>query len=1107
MAQMAIYVAQQIAVAVIAAYAVSALTPNQKVQGPRIGENRMQTSNEGSPRPDVYGCYRLSVNVIDGLDHFEEVATTEEQGGKGGGGVDVTTYSYFATVAGRVCNGNISGVRRIWADTKLIWDISTNGTTRPTNIYEGDVVVGATANGITVYFGNQTLPDPSLEIIHGPNDTPAYTGRAYIVFNRLDVTEWGRFPNITAEVMSDATFGDKRTDHLHPEFGYRAGAYDEQRNCFYVVNENAIYTVDPSGSMQRSTLSDTTLTAQAVGYGKTATLAPVICSKAGSPNTHLAMVNPAGGGVARVFDLGAQVGPASRSVNFDGFPETLGAPLWADRFQGLGSATYVGKLPGGSEINTLVLVRVNTQSGETTITSPNSGHAYSLCYEPVHDRYVIGADTSNYYLVMNTPGSYIVHDRNLAYVGRYATPAGKEILEVIPLEDGSVLGVHRDGYVSRLASNLTVSTVLNDHAGFNFHTAAYDKAGQRLFVVAQGVVGNRNPTNARSVRVYSTATWELLQSLPLLNDGINGEPGDLVYIAETNTLRTPRWTYSLQRLNPDDVLVSDIARKLLERAQVPADKIVVDLLSDPSTVGYQKSGVMSTRDALMPLCNAYAIDVIDTGYAIKVLSRGRAPVATVHEDELLALESGDAVVEVTLPQESELPSKVSVGYLDRALDYQVGSQPSQRRLTTSETAITVELPIVFDGNTQTRTIADRILAEYLASSKRYNFNLPLDYLHLEPGDALTLVFNDGTSKLLVLYKCELSLDALGLFCEAATFAPELYGALPPQTATVPPPTLKPDSSIVVEPLELPALDDGDSGSPVAYVAAHALVPGGWRPSGLFISRDGGSTYALQGSLANSAVGSCATALPTGRQACYTDNTSTLRVRMEGGVTLASTTREQLLNGANAAAVITAAGDVEVIQFQTATLQFDGSYVLSGLLNGRLGTEHAMDSHTAGERFVLLKTSRLARQVFATSEIGSDRFLKGVPSGTTLPDALPTGYAPTGRNLKPYSPVRVRGTRDVDGNLSLTWVRRSRLRGAWRTGNWAPLGEATESYVVEVLDGEGNVVRTLDGLSSPAATYAAVQQVEDFGEAQGSVAIRVYQLSAVVGRGYPATASV
>jgi hypothetical protein len=46
-----------------------------------------------------------------------------------------------------------------------------------------------------------------------------------------------------------------------------------------------------------------------------------------------------------------------------------------------------------------------------------------------------------------------------------------------------------------------------------------------------------------------------------------------------------------------------------------------------------------------------------------------------------------------------------------------------------------------------------------------------------------------------------------------------------------------------------------------------------------------------------------------------------------------------------------------------------------------------------------------------------------------------------------------------------------------------------------------VVRTV-AAASPTVTYTAAQQTADFGSVQSAIAVRVYQLSATVGRGAP-----
>ena len=102
-------------------------------------------------------------------------------------------------------------------------------------------------------------------------------------------------------------------------------------------------------------------------------------------------------------------------------------------------------------------------------------------------------------------------------------------------------------------------------------------------------------------------------------------------------------------------------------------------------------------------------------------------------------------------------------------------------------------------------------------------------------------------------------------------------------------------------------------------------------------------------------------------------------------------------------------------------------------------------------------------------------------------------------------MHVVGDRDGTDNLTISWVRRSRVDGDWRDGVGIPLGEESESYQVDILDGS-DVVRTIE-VTSPTASYSATDQTTDFGSAQSSIDVKIYQMSAVVGRGYAAQATL
>ena len=68
-----------------------------------------------------------------------------------------------------------------------------------------------------------------------------------------------------------------------------------------------------------------------------------------------------------------------------------------------------------------------------------------------------------------------------------------------------------------------------------------------------------------------------------------------------------------------------------------------------------------------------------------------------------------------------------------------------------------------------------------------------------------------------------------------------------------------------------------------------------------------------------------------------------------------------------------------------------------------------------------------------------------------------------------------------------------------------LGEASEAYELEILSGV-SVLRTLSA-TAPSTLYAASDETLDFGSTQSSFAVRLYQISAAVGRGLPATATL
>ena len=159
----------------------------------------------------------------------------------------------------------------------------------------------------------------------------------------------------------------------------------------------------------------------------------------------------------------------------------------------------------------------------------------------------------------------------------------------------------------------------------------------------------------------------------------------------------------------------------------------------------------------------------------------------------------------------------------------------------------------------------------------------------------------------------------------------------------------------------------------------------------------------------------------------------------------------------------------------------------------------------GARFVLLDAA-VTEVDIAPSAVGLPLTWRCGPAGRDLGDEsyAQRVHAFRGVGRRPLSPTHVRATRvgmAGGGDLSLSWVRRTRSGGdAWDSTD-VPLGEEAERYEIDILNG-ATVVRTL-AATTPQVAYTAAQQIADFGSTQAQLQVAVYQTSAF-GRGSPET---
>ncbi|MBS97081.1 MAG: hypothetical protein CMI01_00170 [Oceanospirillaceae bacterium] len=183
-------------------------------EGERLDTSDVNPVGYGKVLARVKGMARIPARLIHQLPIVETVHEEEvEAGGKGGGtsSYTKTTYTYSATFAVMICPQKIQGVRRIWLNSKLFYE------NRP--FMSGTVAQAreAAESFFNVYHGTEDqMPDPILQARYG-DATPAYRGRAYIVFQDIQLEEFGnRVPSVEVEVVENGTGSTYDTVYPYP---------------------------------------------------------------------------------------------------------------------------------------------------------------------------------------------------------------------------------------------------------------------------------------------------------------------------------------------------------------------------------------------------------------------------------------------------------------------------------------------------------------------------------------------------------------------------------------------------------------------------------------------------------------------------------------------------------------------------------------------------------------------------------------------------------------------------------------------------------------------------------------------------------------------------
>ena len=538
---------------------------------------------------------------------------------------------------------------------------------------------------------------------------------------------------------------------------------------------------------------------------------------------------------------------------------------------------------------------------------------------------------------------------------------------------------------------------------------------------------------------------------------------------------------------PVDRLVGEVARGSVGAAQMKPGEV------DGFVDGFALDRVISTRAALEPLCALFGFDVLMSGGVFSLKRRAERSAMHLSQDDLVPDQDG-RLLQLTRAQESELPGELSLTFTDGARDYQSASISSRRLEAWSRRHSQAEIAVVMERG-QARRQADSWLQDLWVARETLVCRVRPSLVSLEAGDAVT-VDVDGAQR---LYRILSITDGAERLIHARAFDPLVYDAPPAFTPSVA--TLRPQLAGPPYPIVLDLAYANTDASVLQYLAVFADP---W-PGAMALWRGSGGSFAVQSNIMRCAIiGETLDRLAPGPVARM-DRSASLRVKVRGGA-LAAVTEQQMLGGANAAALRGADGAWEIFGFAGAELVGEGVYRLSLLLRGQGGETHlAQRELPAGSLFVLLD-SAITPLVVGLSRVGSQDVWRVGPADRDYADAACVGFesAATAKALKPYAPARVRAARGAAG-VTFTILRRGRRDADSWDLREIPLGEDAEAYELDILR-NGAVVRSLSS-SRPDLIYPSNAELADFGSAQGAFDVQAFQMSASVGRGFALSARV
>jgi len=466
--------------------------------------------------------------------------------------------------------------------------------------------------------------------------------------------------------------------------------------------------------------------------------------------------------------------------------------------------------------------------------------------------------------------------------------------------------------------------------------------------------------------------------------------------------------------------------------------------------------------------------------------------------------SSDDHFAVSRASDQEFPAVLSLTYFDGRNSYKQGYQIVRRNgepmpTMGSDQRSDMSLPITLDGDYALELLYGTMYRVW-ATKLSYTIRLPAEYTVVDAGDAIEFTA-DGMVYRAVVTRNRINVDNTATLTLNETTDNNYPIQVPTQPAVQVPDKIPQPVRTVV--LDIPDTNPAQTGSGTLnlHVLMGAYEPGKFRGAAFDITPSydptGWVTRAAIGVDQEAFIGQLSETLGYWDEPFETDtyNAIVLDLGTIPTYRLTNATEADLDAGLNLLA-IGEGSEVELVQFAVAEDIGGGLYRLSQLRRGRYGTEVFQTERPIGTTVSFLDNAQIVTYEYLEYEHDTQFLYRSYSPNQPKWQVDDYTIIPQGNSRKPYAPINIEAVREADGDIKITWTRRTRYTNSPPSDFNMPdlLDESQELYHVQIFEPIGVDFRTIEVVSEEAIYALAEQLVDGRSGSETELALTVAQSS-------------